>query len=68
MFPGLHSKSDHQESQELLGSCLVTATSHDAHAQPMFQQTMGPLSILQQPTQHVPTRFGEAWPMSNASH
>ena len=34
----------------------------------MSQQTMGPLSILQQPTQHVPTCFRDAWPMLKASH
>ena len=46
-------------------NCLITAT---AHAPRMSQQTMGPLPILQQSTQHVSTRFGEAWPMLNASH
>ena len=34
----------------------------------MSQQTMGPLPLLQQPTQHVLTRFGEAWPMLKAFH
>ena len=36
-------------------NCLVTAS---AHAEPMSQQTMGSLPILQQPTQQVLTRFG----------
>ena len=34
----------------------------------MSQHTMGPLPILQQPTQHVPIHFGKAWPMLKASH
>ena len=34
----------------------------------MSQHTMGPLPILQQPTQHVLTHFGEAWPMRKASY
>ena len=49
-------------------NCLVIACNCTAHAQPMSQQTMGPLSILQQLIQHVPTHFGEAWPMLKASH
>ena len=34
----------------------------------MSQQTIGPVPILQQPTQLVPTRFREAWPMLKVFH
>ena len=61
-WPVLHVSSPYTTGLNIRKSrdYFLIATAHVAHAQPMSQHTIEPLPILQEPTQHVLTRFGEA--------